>query len=117
MVGYSRKRPVTVSIISIKGWIVVILNFLIAFSPSIKKISEFYPALYSLTMCLQFISLVGIWYMKQWGAELFVVSFFTKDILSVIMDDYSTIAIYSFVWSILVILRLLFYYRSMDKNL
>src|SRR3984957_10436312 len=117
MVGYSRKRPVTVSIISIKGWIVVILNFLNAFSPSIKKISEFYPALYSLAMCLQFISLVGIWYMKQWGVELFVVSFFTKDMLSVIMNDYGAMGMASFVISILIIIVLLFFYRRMDMNL
>ena len=78
MVGFSRKRPLVVTIFGIIGWIMVILNFLIAFSPSIKKINEFYPALFSLVMCLQFISLVGIWYMKRWGVELFVVSFFAK---------------------------------------
>jgi hypothetical protein len=117
MVGFSKKRPVIVSIFSIIGWIFVILNFLIAFSPSIKKISEFYPALYSLAMCLQFISLVGIWYMKRWGVELFVVSFFVKDILSVIMNDYGGMGMASFVVSIFITIVLLFFYRKMDKNL
>jgi hypothetical protein len=116
MVGYSKKRPVVVTIFSIIGWVMVILNFLIAFSPSIKKINEFYPALFSLVMCLQFISLVGIWYMKRWGVELFVVSFFAKDILSVIMNDFSA-ASSSFIISVILIVVLLFFYKGMDRNL
>jgi hypothetical protein len=116
MVGFSKKRPVVVTIFSIIGWIMVILNFLIAFSPSIKKINEFYPALFSLVMCLQFISLVGIWYMKRWGVELFVVSFFAKDILSVIMNDFSVTSL-SFIISVILIVVLLFFYKGMDRNL
>jgi len=67
-------------------------------------------------MCLQFISLVGIWYMKRWGVELFVVSFFAKDILSICMDDFSFGGL-SFIISVILIIVLLFYYRNMDKNL
>ena len=116
MVGFSKKRPLVVTIFSIIGWVMVILNFLIAFSPAIKKINEFYPALFSLVMCLQFISMVGVWYMKRWGLELFVASFFAKDILSVCMDDFS-FASATFGISVILIIVLLFYYRSMDRNL
>ncbi|MGP8216499.1 MAG: hypothetical protein ACLQQ4_13105 [Bacteroidia bacterium] len=117
MVGFSKKRPVIITIFSIIGWIIVVLNFLIAFSPSVKKINALYPALYSMVMCLLFISLVGIWYMKRWGVELFVVSFFARDILSVIMNDYSAIGVISFVISVIIIIVLLFFYKSMDRNL
>ena len=120
MVGYSTKRPVIISIFSVLGWIMVILNFLIAFSPSIKKIGELYPAGYSLIMCFQFIAFVGIWYMKRWGLELFIASFFAKDILSVLMGDFSNpggMFLFSFVLSVIIIVILLFFYKRMDVNL
>src|SRR5579863_9308227 len=88
MVGIKVKRPVIVSIVSIIGWIMVMLSFVYAFSPTIKKIGEFYPALYSFVVCLQFISFVGIWYMKKWGLHFFVTSFFLKNILLVFMNSF-----------------------------
>lgn len=120
MVGYNTKRPVIITILCVIGWIMVILNFMVAFSPSVKKIGEFYPALYSLVMCLAFIAFVGIWYMKRWGVELFIASFFAKDILSVLMGDFAKpggMFMGSLVISVLIILILLFYYRRMDLNL
>jgi len=120
MVGYTTKRPVIISILCVLGWIMVILNFLIAFSPSIKKIGPLYPALYSLVMCFQFIAFVGLWYMKRWGLELFISSFFAKCILSVMMGDFSNpggMFLFSFVVSVIIIIVILFYYRRMDMNL
>ncbi len=120
MVGYSTKRPILISILTVMGWIMVIFNFLIAFSPAIKKIGEFYPALYSLVMCLQFIAFVGIWYMKRWGLELFIASFFARDILAVLMGDFSNpggMFLFSFTLSVLIIIVMLFYYKRMDLNL
>jgi len=98
----------------------VILNFMIAFSPSVKKIGEFYPALYSLIMCLEFIAFVGIWYMKRWGTELFIFSFFCKMALSVLMDDFNQgglIFWMSLVISIQIIIITLVFYHRMDLNL
>jgi hypothetical protein len=116
MVGFARKRPLIITIICIFGWLMVVLNFLDAFSPAVKKIGQFYPALYSLVMCLQFIALVGIWYMKRWGVELFIASFFCKAILFVFMNtfDYNSL---TFIMSVIFIITLLFFYRKMDVNL
>jgi hypothetical protein len=116
MVGFVRKRPVLLSIICIIGWIMVVVNFLDAFSPSVKKIGEFYPALYSLIVCLQFISFVGIWYMKRWGVELFIASFFGKAALFVFMSTFSYGSL-SFIFSVVFIIILVIYYRKMDVNL
>ncbi len=68
MVGIKAKRPIIVSIASIIGWVMVVFSFIYAFSPTVKKLGEFYPALYSFVTCMQFISYVGIWYMKKMGA-------------------------------------------------
>lgn len=94
----------------------VVFNFLDAFSPAVKKLGQFYPALYSLLMCLQFIAFVGIWYMKRWGIELFIVSFFGKSILFLFMNTLSYTS-FTFVLSGIFIVLLLFYYRKMDVNL
>jgi hypothetical protein len=94
----------------------VILNFLDAFSPAVKKLGQFYPALYSLIMCLQFISFVGIWYLKRWGVELFIASFFGKAALFVFMNTLHYDSL-TFILSVLFIVLLLFYYRKMDVNL
>ena len=116
MVGIKTKRPRLVSIISIIGWIMVVMSFIYAFSPTVKKIGEFYPALYSFVVCLQFISFVGIWYMKKWGVHLFVISFFSKNILLVFMNSFTPADI-TFLISGIFILILLFFYRRMDINL
>lgn len=116
MVGIKVKRPLIVSIVCIIGWLMVIASFIYAFSPTVKKIGEFYPAVYSFVVCLQFISLVGIWYMKKWGLHLFVASFFLKDILLVVMNTF-TYGDLTFVLSVIFIILLLFYYKRMDINL
>jgi len=116
MVGFTTKRSKIISAICIIGWVMVILNFLDAFSPSAKKLGQFYPALYSLVVCLQFIAFVGIWYMKRWGVELFIASFFGKAVLFVFMDTFDFTSI-TFIFSIIFIIILLFYYKKMDLNL
>jgi hypothetical protein len=116
MVGIKTKRPLIVSIISIIGWIMVVLSFVYAFSPNVKKIGEFYPALYSFVVCLQFISFVGIWYMKKWGVHLLVIAFFSKNILLVFMNSF-TYADITFLISAIFLIILLFFYRKMDINL
>jgi hypothetical protein len=116
MVGSKRKRPIIISIVSIIGWIMVVLSFVYAFSPTIKKIGEFYPALYSFVVCLQFISFVGVWYMKKWGVHLLVASFFCKNILLVFMNSFSFGDI-TFLLQAIFIIILLFYYKRMDINL
>lgn len=116
MVGFATKRPTLVSIVCIIGWLMVVLCFMYAFSPTVKKMGEYYPALYSLIICLQFIAFVGVWYMKRWGQELFVFSFFAKSIVQVLMNDFSAASL-TFVLSILFILVLVFFYRRMDRNL
>ncbi|HTB07731.1 MAG TPA: hypothetical protein VK806_12335 [Bacteroidia bacterium] len=116
MVGFSVKRPKVVSILCIIGWIMVVFSFLNAFSPAVKKLGQFYPAIYSLVMCLQFIAFVGIWYMKRWGLELFILSFFGKAVLLLFMNDFSYGDL-TFLLSAIFIIILVFFYKKMDMNL
>jgi hypothetical protein len=110
------KRPILVRIVAVTGWILVVFNFIYAFSPTVKEAGEFYPPVYSLIVCFQFISFVGIWYMKRWGIEIFVLSFFAKNILLLAMNAFSFTGV-TFILSLLFVILLLFYYKSMDSNL
>src|SRR3990172_9837020 len=88
-----RKRPVILTIICIIGILWSLGNFISVFSPFIKKISDWTPAIYGIIVALQFISFIGVWYMKRWGAMLFISSFFAKLIFSIFTDDVSYVGI------------------------
>lgn len=105
-----------VSIMCITGWLMVVCSFIYAFSPGVKKIGEFYPAIYSFVVCLQFISFVGLWYMKKWGLHLFIVSFFLKSIALVLMNTF-TYGDITFIIGAIFIIVFLFFYKRMDTNL
>ncbi len=92
------------------------MSFVYAFSPNVKKIGEFFPALYSFIVCLQFISFVGIWYMKKWGIHMLIAAYFAKNILLVFMNSF-TPADLTFLVSAIFIIILMFYYKRMDINL
>jgi hypothetical protein len=123
MVGIKVKRPVIVSIMCITGLIMVVFSFIYAFSPTVKKIGEFYPALYSLVICLEFIACIGIWYMKKWGVHLFIIALSGKETLLLLMNDFNNtgagfmFSMLFLVLSITILIVMLFYYKRMDINL
>jgi hypothetical protein len=72
------KRPKIISAICILGYLSVLFTFPQVFSPSIKRLGLFVPALYGIIVSSQFIACVGLWYFKRWGAELYLIAFFAK---------------------------------------
>lgn len=109
-----RKRPVLLTIICIIGYIWIVFSFPSVFSPAIKKMGDWYPALFGLIVATSFISFIGIWHMKRWGVNLYIGTFFFKQIIHVLTDEISYSGI-SF--SLLFIICFLVYYRRMDVNL
>lgn len=110
----SAKRPVLITVLCIIGLLWSLGSFVSVFSPFIKKISDWAPAVYGIMVALQFISFIGIWYMKRWGVLVFIISFFLKMIFSIQVDDVSYIA--TPLGAVLIIL-FLFYYKRMGKEL
>lgn len=109
-----RKRPVLLTIICIIGYIWVVFSFISVFSPGVKKLGDWYPALFGLVVALTFISFIGIWHMKRWGVNIFIATFFFKQILHVLTDNVSYVGI---ALSAIFIIFFLVYYRKMDVNL
>ena len=109
-----KKRPAFLTAICISGYIWIVFSFIAVFSPEVKKLGDWYPALFGLVVALSFISYIGVWHMKQWGVNIFIATFFFKQVLHVLTDNISYVGI---VVSVIYIIFFLIYYRRMDVNL
>lgn len=108
------KRPVIITVLAITGILWSLLNFVFVFSPFIKKINDWAPAVYGLLVALQFIAFIGIWHMKRWGVLMFIITIFGKLTFSIIHNDVSYA---SLTLSIIILIFLLIFYKRMIKEL
>jgi hypothetical protein len=111
------KRPRIITFICITGYLSVLIAFPQVFSPSVKKLGLLMPAIYGLIIAGQFISYVGIWYYKQWGLLLFVLSFFVKVLFFLLSGQTGTGFYTGTAITAVFIFLLLPHYRKMNPNL
>ncbi len=111
------KRPGIISAICIIGYLTVVFTFPQVFSPAIKKLGVFMPAIYGILVASNFIACVGIWFYKQWGVQLYIISFFAKTLFFVLLQQYSGSFYINSVLSVIFIFILLRYYPKMSQNL
>ncbi|MBN8703086.1 MAG: hypothetical protein J0M08_08475 [Bacteroidetes bacterium] len=112
---HTTKRPLLISIACIIGYIWVVFMFPSIFSPAIKRMGSWIPALYGLVTALTFIAFVGIWHMKRWGVELFLANTLLKVCVELIFKDEIGIAGLSL--SLILLAVFIVYYKRMNKNL
>lgn len=111
------KRPKIISLICILGFISVVFTFPAVFSPSVKKIGDFVPALYGFIVAGSFIAYIGLWHMKQWGVQLFFLIFFIKTLFLILINDLGGGTIVGIVFTVAFGIVLLRFYPKMDINL
>jgi hypothetical protein len=111
------KRPKAISLICVIGFLWVTLSFPAVFSPSVKKLGDFVPALYGLLVAGSFIAYIGLWHMKQWGVLLFMSVFFVKTLFLVLINDLGGGTILGIFLSVMFIGILIRYFPKMDVNL
>jgi hypothetical protein len=95
----------------------VLFTFPQVFSPTIKKLGIFIPAFYGILVSAQFIACVGMWYMKQWGVNLYLLSFFAKTLFFITTGQTGPVFYFSAFLNALFICLMLRYYPRMDPNL
>jgi len=78
--------PKDIRIVTIIALILVLLAFPMLFTPSIKRMGDFIPMILGIIITLQFVSLIGIWHMKQWGVQLFIIMFCIRVITFMFLD-------------------------------
>lgn len=110
------QRPKIVSIICVLGFILVIGGLGTVFSPEIRRLGDFYPALFGLLVSLRFIAYVGIWHMKRWGVELFLITLVAQIIQIIVMESYELNPV-GMTAHVLGLIVMVVYYRKMDRNL
>jgi hypothetical protein len=109
------KRPVLLSILLVKSYIFLVLFSMgMLLSPETKRLGDFFPALFGLLVAFRFIALTGVWYMKRWGAELFMITFGASMIKDIVFDSVSVLSV---LWQVGLIVAFAVYYKRMDKNL
>ncbi|MES2679510.1 MAG: hypothetical protein V4635_06475 [Bacteroidota bacterium] len=111
------KRPKIISFICIVGYLSVLLAFPQVFSPQVKKLGALMPALFGVLVAANFIACVGIWYYKQWGVQLYLLSFFAKILFNLSIDDLGFGFYFNLTLTVLFIFALLRFYPKMDRNL
>jgi hypothetical protein len=111
------KRPRIISIICIAGYLSVLFTFPQVFSPPIKKLGVFMPAIYGILVASHFIGCVGIWYFKQWGVQLYLLSFFAKTLFYLLTHQTGFGFYAGTLISLIFIIILLKYYPKMNANL
>jgi hypothetical protein len=111
------KRPGIITFICIIGYLTVLVTFPQVFSPGVKKLGLFVPAIYGILVAAHFISCVGLWFYKQWGLQLYVLTFFAKT-LFYLLTAQTGIGFYVHLsLSLVFIVILLRFYPKMSANL
>lgn len=110
-------RPKLISITTALAIVFVLSSFPILFMPSIKKIGDFIPMLLGLIITLQFISLIGVWHMKRWGVELFIIVFFIRLLTFLILGLQDFRLYFNITYSVIAIGCFMLYYKKMSHNL
>lgn len=111
------QRPKSISIITVTAIVLVLLAFPMLFTPSIKRMGDFVPMILGIIITLQFVSLIGIWHMKQWGVQLFIIMFCVRVMTFMFLDLYTFRFFFNIFYSIIFIIFFLIHYRKMDTNL
>lgn len=109
-----KTRPKLLTIVCVIGFIWIVFSFPAVFSPSVKKLGDWFPAMFGLLVAFNFIAYIGVWHLKRWGVNLFIFTFFVKQTLYVLINDISYVGI---ALSVLSIITMLFYYKRLDVNL
>lgn len=75
------------------------------------------PAIYGLLVSVYFISCVGIWHLKQWGVQLFLISFFAKTIFFILTKQTGGAFYLGIMISVISIFFLMRNFSKMSANL
>jgi len=110
-------RPKIISFICIIGYLSVVFTFPQVFSPQIKKLGVLMPAIYGILVAANFIACVGLWYFKQWGVQLYIISVFAKTLFYILANQLGFGFYFNCSLSFIFIIILLRFYPKMNPNL
>ncbi len=113
----AHKRPIIISILGVIGFIFSAGQIIAISAPGIRDVGGWYPMLYGSIIALRFISLVGVWYMKKWGSELFAYITIAKIGVQLLVGDFGFWSGVDAVFSIAFSIVFMCFYRRMGRDL
>ena len=113
----SSPRPVLLTIVCILGYVWIVFSFPAVFSPSVKKLGDWFPALFGLLVAGTFMSFIGTWHMKKWGAELFAYVTIVKILTQTLLNDFGTVSRGDAIISIAFSIVFMVFYKRMERGL
>lgn len=75
------------------------------------------PALYGILVSAHFIACVGLWFYKQWGVQLYLLTFFSKTLFFMLTNQTGFSFYFGLLVSVFSITILLRHYTRMSPNL
>lgn len=86
-------RPTSITVVCVIGFIGAALSFPLVFLETTKSIASWYPMYLGTSALLGFISMLGLWKMKKWGALLYIALVIANQIVLLMNDlwDYTSI--------------------------
>lgn len=75
------------------------------------------PAIYGILVAANFIACVGIWHVKQWGVQLYLISFFGKVLFYLLTNQLDMSFYVGSVLSLFFSFILIRHYSKMSPNL
>jgi uncharacterized membrane protein (DUF2068 family) len=112
-----RKRPIAISILGVIGFIFSAAQIITISAPGIRNVADWYPIVYGTIIALRFISIVGVWHMKKWGAELFAYITLTKIMVQVLVGDFGAGAGIDTFFSVAFSIVFICFIRRMGRDL
>lgn len=110
-------RPKIISVISVIAIVLILLAFPMLFMPSIKHMGDFVPMVLGIIITMQFVSVIGIWHMKRWGVQLFIIMFTVRVITFMYLDMLTFRFYFNIFYSVIFIIIFLRHFKKMDANL
>jgi hypothetical protein len=111
------KRPAIITVICIAGFLSVVFTFPQVFSPPVKRLGVYVPAVYGILVAAHFMACVGLWYFKQWGAQLYLLAFFARTIFYILTGQTGGLFAAGLAVHLVFVLFLVRYHARMDTNL
>lgn len=112
-----RKRPKIISILGVIGFIFSAGQIIAISAPSIRDVASWYPILYGSIIAMRFISIVGVWHMKKWGAELFAYVTLFKIMVQTMVGDFGMFGKMDAFVSVAFAIVFMCFYKRMGRDL
>lgn len=90
----TQKRPISITLICIVGFIGAVLVIPVIFSPIAEQVGAWYPPYLGFTALAGLISLIGLWLMRKWGVYFYTALTILNQIVTLVMG----------VWNFMVLL-------------